>query len=373
VLTVDARSSVEVTERLLHPVLEHLARTLPAVDGELLAELGARSVPLRDDLIAAAVATKATLRPVGDPTPHLAESMHLRTADLRRSLRAGLAAEVARLRAGTRTVDPAWTEAVRAIHRDVIGWIGDGFGLGQRQWCERASQTLARAGSAQRFVDAELARMRLGISDRYAGLDGYLVARMDDLFDQVAGVFVTRLGNLLTGMSGRAALRRLAEIAENTAEPCRILPASLRDLLAVPLDYRTHLHPRIGPALDALFPANAAAARTGEDVQQCLARLQERARRVTDRIRADLLGEPSVPAMVVFAAVEQFADVVTRSAAARPELHRITSSHRIAVWPDMAAPIDRADARVAAAIRAADELLDVTTALAAPTLPGRYP
>ena len=117
--------------------------------------------------------------------------------------------------------------------------------------------------------------------------------------------------------------------------------------------------------------ADLTAPSTEDGVELLRRSLHDRAERVTDDIRADLLREAFTPGMAAFAAVERFADVVTRSAAARPELHRITSSHRTSVWPDVPAPLDRADARIVAAVRAADELLDITTALAAPTSPGR--
>lgn len=374
VLEVDAKDAIDVSEQVLAPVLQHLIERLPVMDGEILAGTRAQAVTVRDQLAELAGDVKKELRQVRSLTSGAAENLHQRANELHKSLAVALHTILAHLRDRTTAHDPDYANAVEGVYKEVLAWTRDGLGVGHGEWCADALRSMIRDGGAGRVGTAELNRVRVEISRQYTALDLFFQERVEKTWREVAEALAGELGNLLGDRSAREALAYLAGLAGEAAEPCQVMQASLEELLALRLDYRTQLHPRVRPELDTLN-LQVRDPVTGQDVFQVVVPptedgaeelyqvVKELAEQAAYRIRVELLKEAVLPGQVLFAAVEQFADALIRSGAAEREIRQLARSYRDELWVGVFEGLDGADARVARVARAADELLNVTTDL----------
>ncbi len=374
VLEVDAKDISDVSERVLEPVLQHLVERLPVMDGEILAGTRAQANAVRDELVGLAMDVKAALRQVRGLTAGAAENLYERARELHKSLAVTLHTLLADLRDRATSHDPAYANAVEGVYHEVLGWIRNGLGVGHREWCADALRSMIRDGGVGPCATEELSRVRVEISRQYTALDLFFQERLEETWGQVAAGLAGELGGLLSDRSGREALVHLAELAGEAAEPCQVMRASLAELLALRLDYRTQVHPRVRPELDALNfqvrdPATGqemlhiVVAPTAEGAEELYQIVSELAEQAAYRIRVELLKEAVLPGQVVFAAVEQFADALIRSGVAEREIRQLARSYRDEMWPGVFEGLDEADARVARVARAADELVNATTEL----------
>ena len=191
-----------------------------------------------------------------------------------------------------------------------------------------------------------------------------------DVAAAVSGV----TGALMRDQSGYAALVHLADLATDVAEPCLVARAAVGELLAVRLDYHTHLHPRIRPYLEPL-DLPVAVPETEDGVERLYRALCESATHAAYRVHARLLEEAALPGQVLFAAVERFTDALVRSAAAEREIRQLARSYRDELWVGVFQGLASTDVRVTRVARAAEELLATTEELLAVTeeLNGRGP
>jgi hypothetical protein len=146
------------------------------------------------------------------------------------------------------------------------------------------------------------------------------------------------------------------------SEPCPALSAAISDLLALRLEYRTHLHPRVRRELDGLNlevkdpesrkPKEQIVVEVSESGSKKLFReiagLAEEAAHLT---RKSLVNEALTPALVLHAAAEQFDDTLIRSGDSEREFKRFARSYRDDIWPGVFKGIDEANARFAKVMR----------------------
>ncbi|WP_104482279.1 hypothetical protein V5P93_006327 [Actinokineospora auranticolor] len=343
----------------------HVTGLRHEVDVVLLVKRAVEGMAYRGDADARAV----TLLNTGDGTPTLVANPR---DDVTRKLNEGSAdlhLQVLEADAANRQADgedPAYAGAVDAVHEDVLAWVRNGLGVGREQWCRDALRSAIRDDGGAAFTGRELNRVRVELSTRFAALDRFFHDRVELVWQQAVTGLATEgeLRDLLDDRTGAAALRHLADLAGDAAEPCAVTRAALDDLLGPRLDYRTQLHPRVRPELDGLHlqvaddrggaTVQIAVPSTPDGVAELFRIVSELAEQATFRIRGALLREAALPGQVLFAAVEQFDDTLIRSGDAHREIRQLARSYRDRLWPAEFDELDGANARVAGAAAAAD-------------------
>lgn len=365
ILDADAASQQSVYDAVLLPVLLHLAERLPVMDQEVFEGTRTRHAATIARIRSSLADLEAVLTLTSHSGASTAEDVEHRTVELRKDLAGGLALLVDRLRLRARSgdEDTEYLAAVEAAHRDVCAWISGGFGVGKEVWISNALRTMRVDRNSSPFVAGELNRIRVEISKRYASLDAFFRGRVERLWADVAALIVGHLGELLTGAEGEQALRRMAGLLSDASEPCGALSEATRDLLALRVEYRTHLHPRVRRELDGLN-LQITAPDTGEPHDQIVVEISdagaEKLFRVVTRLaeqaayytRKALVPEAATPALILHAAAEQFEDTLIRSGDSEREFRRLARSYRDEIWPGVFRGIDEANARVARLVRA---------------------
>jgi hypothetical protein len=373
VLEGDASDQRSVFESILAPVLTHLAERLPVMDDEVFEGTRTTYVALTARVHAALRDLEAALGAANRSVGSTAEDLERRTVELRRDLAGALAELVSRLQANARSgeEDPQFIAAVENSYEGIRTWIESGFGVGKEVWCANALRQMRVDRNSSPFAAHELNRIRVEISGRYCSLDNYFLGRVSDLWNDVAQVSKSNLGELLGAAQGGEALAALAQHLADASEPCPTLSKAVRDLSGLRLEYRTHLHPRVRRELDDLN-LQVLDPETGEphdqivvDVSEAGAErlfrvLSQLAEQAAYRTKKALVHEALTPALVLHAAAEQFEDALIRSGESEREFRRFARSFRDEVWPNVFQGIDEANARfakVARAIRAVREHL----------------
>lgn len=371
VLETDAADPADVFARVLSPVLDHLAVRLPAMDADTLAgtrgalrAIAARIATLTDDLGRA-------LGSVAQASGSVAEDLDLRARRLRQDLSGALVGLVTELRAQARAVgeDQDYTDAVERAYAATREWIGAGLGVGEAAWRDEALRSMTVDRGSSRYAGDELNRVRVEISSCFEEIDVYFTARVRALWERVATIVHEQTGTLLDAGGGERALRRFADLLAAASEPCPRLRRAVEQLLAVRLDYRSQLHPRVRAELDGLTlqerdPVTGeqrnrvvveVSADGAEQLYGFVVQMAEQAAYLTKK--ALLLREGVTPALVLHAAAEQLEDTMIRSGDSEREFKRLARSYRDEIWPGVFGEIDAANARVAAVARARDALV----------------
>jgi hypothetical protein len=299
----------------------------------------------------------------------IAEDLEWRTNRLRQDFAGALIGLVNELREQARAAiqDPGFTHAVEKAYLATREWIKNGLGVGQRRWQDEALRSMLVDQNSSRYAGEELNRVRVEISNCFQGIDAFFATRIQELWRQIARILFAQLGTLLDGYDGEAALRRFAELLATAAEPCPRLSNAVHQLLAVRLDYRSQLHPRVRAELDVLtlqerdpdtgqqrnrivVELNQAGA---EQLYRSVVHMAEQAAHLTKKA---LLREGLTPALVLHAAAEQFEDTLIRSGDSEREFKRLARCYRDEIWPGVFHEIDAANARVTKVIRARELL-----------------
>ncbi|MGH3794012.1 MAG: hypothetical protein ACRDSP_03905 [Pseudonocardiaceae bacterium] len=370
VLETDAADTSEVFEGVLTPVLNHLADRMPAMDAEVLAgtraELRAVSSRIRvviEDL-------SRMLSSVRHASASIAEDLERRTKRLRQDLAGSLARLVNELREQARSAiqDPGYSLAVDTAYQATREWINSGLGVGQQSWQDEAFRSMLVDHNSSRYAGDELNRVRVEISYRFQGIDAYFRTRVQELWHKIAEIMSAQLGTLVATQDGEVALRRFAELLSDASEPCPRLSDAVHQLLAIRLDYRSQLHPRVRAELDALT-LQERDRETGQQRNRIVVEINEVgakqlyhsvvhiAEQAAHLTKKALLREGLTPALVLHAAAEQFEDTLIRSGDSEREFKRLARSYRDEIWSGVFHEIDAANARVAKVIRARDLLV----------------
>jgi len=365
VLETDAASPQDVYEHVLVPVLESLTDRLPGMDEETFQGACERSGALVTRLRALVADVERQLAGLRGAAGGAAEDLAARTVELRKDVASSLNGLVSVLgtRARSSDEDPAYLQAVERTYQRTCRWIESGLGVGRERWCADALRTMRADRNSAPFAADELNRIRVEIARRCSNLDDFFTGRVEEVWAQAAELLSRSLGTLLDGLSGGAALGRLADLLKESSERCETLETAVRDLIGLRLEYRTQLHPRVRFELDGLN-LEVRDPVTGETTVQVSVDVSETGadelyRFVTDLAqqaahlaKQALLREAVMPTLVLYAAVEQFEDTLIRSGDSRKEFGRFARSYRDDIWPGVYPGIDEASARFAAVLRA---------------------
>jgi hypothetical protein len=377
VLETDAADPADVFDRVLAPVLDHLADRLPVMDAEALDATRAQTQAVADRVDALVADLGRALVTVHASTGSAAEGLDRRAKRLRQDVAAGLQALVERLREQARDAaeDPDYVDTVERAYSATREWITGGLGVGEEAWRDEAVRRMRVDSFSAGYAGEELNRVRVEISDSFERIDAFFTDRVEKLWTDVAEILGAELGTLLAGTdtdletgTGHDALDRLADLLDAAQPPCPRLRRAVRTLRGIRLDYRSQLHPRVRSELDGLaiqlpdpqtghlrtqitVPATEAGA---EDLYRFVLRMAEQAAYLTQKA---LLREAVTPALVLHAAAEQFEDTVIRSGESEVEFKRLADAYKNDIWPGVYREMDAADARFTAVTRARDLLV----------------
>ena len=254
VLEADAADQVSVEQQVLNPLLAHLAERLPIMDQEVLEGTRVAYLALTSRILTTLGDIEGVLARVATKSGSTAEDLERRTVELRKDVAASLADLVGKLQAQARSSDedPEYLAAIDRAYEEVRSWISHGYGVGREAWCSNALRTMRVDRNSSPFAAAELNRIRVEVSKRYSSIDNFFRARVVGLWSQTAEIMKQDFGELVGTGDGEAVLRRLSGLMAEASEPCPALCAAVDELLALRLEYRTHLHPRVRRELDGL-------------------------------------------------------------------------------------------------------------------------
>ncbi|CAM5434351.1 hypothetical protein [Streptomyces aurantiogriseus] len=382
VFEADVRDPEQVGREVLTPLLTRLADGLPVMDAEVLSGTRGRAAAVRDRIRLHLTDVRRVLDQVGRRAGVPEEVNDAKADQLRSGVAKRLRVLVAELAAeANHSADPGFVQAVESAYQGVLDWIDDGFGRGAQTWQELALTRMITEGHPADFAGPEFNRIRVEISRRFAALDDFFTERITDAWDRAAAAVAAECGALFSEQAGseeadekaggRAVLSRLAELFEDSPQPCPGLAAAVHNLLDVRLEYRTLLYPRVRPDL---APLNLQVTHpdTGEEMQHVAVPLTEEgakelygifnglAEQAAFRIQKSLLREAAVPAAVVHALLEQFEDTLIRSGTSAQEFRRFVRSYRNDLWPEEFRGIDEANSRFARVVRVTKEIAALT-------------
>ncbi|MGP4001792.1 hypothetical protein [Streptomyces sp. 8N706] len=390
VLEADAADPASVGEHLLAPLLAALAERLPVMDGDIIAGLTERAEAVERSVLAEIATLEAALAALRGHTAAPAEDLEARTKALREDIAADLAEIVAGLRseAAAEHEDTDFVAAVQTAYEELRGWIARGLGTAygngapeaapdagslREQWCAEQLKAMRVHRNAAPVASAELNRIRVEIGRRFSSVDAYFEQRVRQLHHGVAQALSRHTGLLVSDdgasdgpappVDGNAWLTRLRGLLDAGFEPCPALSAAIGELLSVRLDYRTQLHPRIRAELNGLnlevrdpatgqMRSQIAVEVSPGGVEELYDFIALRAEQAAYRTCTALLRDSVVPALVLYAAVEQFEDTLIRSGAAEREYRRLARTYRNELWPGRYQGLGSEHARFAAVTRA---------------------
>lgn len=369
VLEVDAANPIAVEENLLLPALRHLAERLPAMDGDVLGDTIAKSQALDAKLSILLKDLEQTLGGVASMAVDVRESLDEHAEALRETIAGDLQDLVDRLRDEARSEreDPQYLKAVHAAYDSLVQWIRNGFDRGKDAWCRSALRTMRVDKNSLSFSGKELNSIRVQISKRYAALDAFFQERVERLLEQVASALRKNLGQLVPDSTGRQQLEALTTLLQQASSPCTTLSDAVRNILAVRLEYRTHLHPRIRQELDELTLQVHDPGAEGPQAQivveineegaetlfQFVVHLAEKAAYET---RKALAAEAVTPTRILLSVLEQFEDELIRSQYSARDFKRLAHAYRDEIWPGEYSGLDEANARYSRVRKAMDVL-----------------
>lgn len=382
VLTCDAADARMVYEKLMSPLLEHCAETMPKMDSDILLSASDKAHQTATAISNALTDIKTAIAKHIHILPGAHEELHKKAIEVRENIAQSLQAMVIELFHEARvqseddgSQEEGFVASARKAYDDSTAWIQDGFGEGKEAWCKRALSKMQTQKNSTPFAANELNSIRVKISHAYSNLDHYFERQINALWDRIAQSLKDHLGSLLDGVEGKEALLLLIKLFEEASEPCLTLKQSLEDLASLSIQYRTHLHPRVRRALDMLnleildqktgkpFVQDLVVSIDREGAEELFFRISQLAEQAAYEAYKELLKVEDLTRLILHAAAEQFEDAFIRSEESEYQFHRLARSYRDEIWPGLFSGIDAANARVSKAKRAIAETVKKTEAL----------
>jgi hypothetical protein len=374
VLEADAADPDSVAAAVLVPVLEHLANRLGAMDEQVLQGAITRSRGVAARVIQLAADVVAALAAASSVTSSVEEDRSIRTTVLREALATDLTLLVSDLFTAAREEgeDAEYVAAIEAVYAGLHEYLRAGLGAGdEERWVSDAFSRMVVAHNAAKVAVDEFNQVRVETGERYATLNDVLNdVKVRRLRDQVAGVLRTHLGDHLLGPEGTPgddALRRLSAALSEASELPESIKRAVDLLLDLRFDFRTQIYPRVRAELD-FVNLEVIDPETGErQVQKTVAISKDGARELyrlivrradqaAYRIKKAILLDAKLPALVLFAAAEQFEDSFIRARTAERDFNRLARSYRDEIWPGVYTNLDSDNARISRAAKAAQSL-----------------
>ena len=348
ILTADVSVRDGAIDGVLRPVLSHLANNLGRMDSEVLNGAVARVAGLAKSLSGLLATLSDTLKSLGREGDDFHQIVE-RARGMRRKFAVDLEDQVHhRLkRARSQVEDDQYIKQVKSIYQSIIDDLESGFRGDREVWVRDLYESIRADGQTSPTAGREINRIRVDISQRFNGLDGYFQVRVDQLIDDVAQTVSTHTGSLLAGRTGKDALQYFQKLATEADRPAEGLASATSELLGLKIEYKTHLHPHVRQELDILQlerdnpdnPEEKILVVSGEvsenGAEKVATRLVQLGHQAAFRIRKALLQQAIVPELILHAAAEQFVDATIRHGSYETEFQEIARAYRDNIWPGL--------------------------------------
>jgi hypothetical protein len=361
VLEADASNQQAVEVGVLGPILQHLAARLPAMDQQVLDGTRKQFSAAASRITSVASDITRSLKNVVIASADAHGELDARTRALREDLAVQLGTLVDKhfKLARSQDEDPEYVAAVNRAHENISEWIKAGFGSGRAAWCEAAFKDFKVHKASAPYATQQLNAIRVEISKRFSMLDDFCHSRVEDLLRAVSKTLRKHTGTLIPPEveDGKPALQHLMSLVADADPSCVGFRDALNDLLKLDLEYRTHLHPRVRASLDQLSMQDIdgegqvsqkdrmAVPMTESGAEELFESVTQFARQAAFQTKKALMDQAVTPALVLHAAVEQFEDVLIRSATSEQDFRRLGRLYRDEIWPDVFKGIAEDNAR----------------------------
>jgi len=243
--------------------------------------------------------------------------------------------------------DDEFKESIENVYEEVQKWIANGLGHEKEKWIVDALSEMRISRSSQKVYVDEINRTRVHISLEYSKIDAFLNNKAKLLWEKVANVIRKNTGKLLNSeiLDGKTALNRFKELCGNSFEVCNNMIRAINDLLALNIEYRSHLHPRVRKALEDLYAQelnpnshdsdrNIAVAINESGCERLLELIEEKSQQVNYQTKKALFEELSIPNWIIFSSIEQFEDTLIRAKDAYDDFSRLSDMYCTEIWSD---------------------------------------
>jgi hypothetical protein len=349
VLAGDAQDREDVGQRILGPILNHLAESLGRMDQEVLEGCLDSIEGPRNGLIGLLNTLSTSLQGISSSSPSVILDLKAKSETLRRNVTVELQSYLNELEDLVLELheDGQFLAEVERAHNKIVDEIEEGFNEGLLVWESRLYADFQVKRGWQGVAEDEFNRLRVEISSRYCQIDHYFDLEVDRILNVVGGIIGKHFGGLLETRQGRAALEHLLSLSEEAEIPANVFRTALEDLLGLQISYRSHLHPRVRKELNTLS-LTVADPDTGqerntvhidgltrESAQALREALQNFSQAASFSTRKALLNEGRLPLLIFFAAVEQFVDTLIRHGDSENDFLLMASSYRDDIWPNV--------------------------------------
>lgn len=367
VAIADALSAESIHEEVLSPVLERLSSRLPVMDGQVLARAASdAATPLQTIANATAILATAIQRfraETPDTWQELHELAHNLRMDVQQDLKAiqphGLISHFVAL----------YEEQLDATHDEVRAWLTNGLGAfaSTEAWVSQADGEWGLVQSHRPYLLAELHRLRVAITKRYANLDAFLNNFLvEEFYVQIADAFCgvhadpssTRSGSDRRALGGQTqtGTARIAAIVERLRlcePPIPGLSAAVESLVGIRFDFRLQSYP-------LLYDLNLDRRPVDSDTQEesyppafpkestglMYAWLEEEFTQYSYQVKSELREDAIRQFKVLAGAAVVLEDEVVRSGTSAAEFRSLAAGYRDELWPGRFDTANTSSARV---------------------------
>ena len=400
ILTVvaNAADTESVHENVLIPVLERLAGRLDSVDKQLTDAATLRLRASLDPVFAALQLLTKAIRDARSVEPSDEVKLNALAERLRESIQKQLS-DIDATEIISRFLN-SYSRELQRISAEVEKFLDDGLGmidpleggLDKEGWKQRAVSRFGVAQSQDIFTNAELHRMRVEITKRFAAVDQFLNEELlEHFYDQVCSALAGDNHETLDALgygalaelmppkteSAEARIRSLVERLEQSEHAIPGITAAFKSLLGIKFDFRMQSYPTIakvnerfhphpaeydlatGKVIKESFPPDFGA----RDVEAMYMWFWELFTRYSYDITKALERDAVDQFRVFEAALELFEDELIRSGTSDQEFKAIARGYRDELWPGVFANRNSKSASGRALGAAAQSALDSITEL----------
>ncbi|WP_163550204.1 P-loop NTPase family protein [Candidatus Frankia nodulisporulans] len=377
VVEADVRDPRLVFDRVLRPVLDHLASRLPVMDADVAASAQATGTLLSRRVVDQVNQLGAAVTAATRDTASVRTELDRRAERLRLDISRDLVALTRRFRSRAEDpedVDEGFRDVVERVHADLEQWAATGMGAGDRErWEAKVADEMQGDEQSSGVAASRFGAARIRVARGYATIDDYLNnVNLAGLLDEITAILARHLGPLLVPTAGDAdalpgqaasashrSLDHLATTLEELPEACPTLAVAVRELSRLRFEFRSMVYPHIRGELDLLrqeawnpasdqYEPQILVSQDEDGARQMYDFISRRTRQVAYRIRNTVLDGAARPAPVLLAATEIFADTLIRSPqASEEEFRTLAHAYGDEIWPGEYGGLDAANARVA--------------------------
>lgn len=379
VIRCDAANTDIVHGSLINPVLEHIAAKLPIMDHEIITETFNACANSAEKTVLHITNLEKTIKNKLQSNPAVLVELNKKAKKLRQDIASNLRLLVrdlykkARRESCSDNGAEGFKDITEKTYDDICQWIDNGFDKGEDVWQQEALKTILTANdNISAFAVDELNSIRVKISTMYCEIDVFFEQQIRALWNDISSILSGHLGNLIVFSDGYDFLDKLKKLLEEAGEPCKILGKSVRELVSLNIQYRSHLHPIIRRELDSLnFETydNTGERRTPDWMKQIKSidesgmkilyrEIKDIARNSAYEAKKEILRQEQLCILILHAAAEQFEDAFIRFKDAEDEFLRLAISYRDEIWPGVFSGIDETNAKIAKTKKVLNQLID---------------